>query len=347
MTVSADPGRADLTLGQEDDDLYVRLRRNGSTGVGAPPIVVDDVFADDRWRRLVLRVGGGAATVEVDGAVVAEAGLGDDPLRSWDGSFPLTFGSEVGGCTAGSGRSARATAEAGGITVDHLDPGGYELPSGRLAKPLTNLIVERSDVVLNVLGFLPFGTLFALLRPARRAVVGAAVASLVVSAVMEVGQLVVVTRDPSVLDLALNTLGGALGGVLAAPPSRSADVAPLPVEVSPSRALLLGPADERLLDVEEQVGDLGGAVHRALRRLLQRLVHDRRGVRTELDLHADGHASNHRPATAGRERSRREWAVRPMSGTRPPPRRVVFGAIGYRPTAARDPPRPRTAVEDP
>jgi VanZ family protein len=114
------------------------------------------------------------------------------------------------------GEIRRATAEAGGITVDHLDPGGYELPSGRLAKPLTNLIVERSDVVLNVLGFLPFGTLFAVLRPARRVVVRAAVASLVVSAVMEVGQLVVVTRDPSVLDLALNTLGGALGGVLAA-----------------------------------------------------------------------------------------------------------------------------------
>jgi glycopeptide antibiotics resistance protein len=106
--------------------------------------------------------------------------------------------------------------EVGSSTVDHLDPAGYELPSGRLAKPLTNLIVERSDVVLNVLGFVPFGALFPLLRPGRRTVVRAALAALTVSTVMEVGQLVVVTRDPSVLDLALNTLGGALGGVLVA-----------------------------------------------------------------------------------------------------------------------------------
>ena len=63
VTVSADPGRANLTLGQENDDLYVRLRRDGSTGVGGSTIVVDDVFADDRWRTLVLRVGGGTVTV--------------------------------------------------------------------------------------------------------------------------------------------------------------------------------------------------------------------------------------------------------------------------------------------
>ena len=216
VTVSADPRRADLTIGQQQDDLQIRLRRDGATGVGKPAIVVDDVFADDGWHTVVLRVGGGAVTVEVDGAVVAEEAIGDDPLRSWDGSFPLALGSEVGGLRGWVGEIRRVRAEAGGIAVDHLEPGAYELPSGWLAKQLTSVIVERSDVVLNVLGFLPFGALFPLLRPGRRTILRAAVASLVLSAVMEVGQLVVVERDPSVLDLGLNTIGGAVGGVLAA-----------------------------------------------------------------------------------------------------------------------------------
>ena len=215
VTVSADPSRADLTLGQEGADLVVRLRRDGSTGVGNPAIVVEDVFADAGWRAVVVRVGGGAVTVEVDGAVAAEAAVGDDPLRSWAGTFPLALGNEVGGKRGWVGEIRRVTAEAGGVSTDHLEPGTYERPAGWLAKPLTSVIVQRSDVVLNVLGFLPFGALLPVLRPGRRTVLRAAVGALAMSAVMEAGQMAVVTRDPSFLDLGLNTTGGAIGGVLA------------------------------------------------------------------------------------------------------------------------------------
>ena len=216
VTVSADPRRADLTLAQQGGDLHVRLRRDGAAGVGEPAIVVDDVFADSEWRTVVLRVGDGAVTVEVDGAAVAAEAVGDDPLRSWDGTFPMALGNEVGGSRGWVGEIRQVTAQAGGISVDHLARGAYTRPSGWPSKPLTSVIVERSDVVLNVLGFLPFGVLFPLVRPGRRTVVRATVASLAMSAIMEVGQLVVVARDPSVLDLGLNTVGGAVGGVLVA-----------------------------------------------------------------------------------------------------------------------------------
>ena len=50
LAVSENHFQADLMVGQDGDDLVVRLRRPGSDPSGDPPFRVDDVFADDRWK---------------------------------------------------------------------------------------------------------------------------------------------------------------------------------------------------------------------------------------------------------------------------------------------------------
>ena len=77
------------------------------------------------------------------------------------------------------------------------------------------------DVVLNLLGFIPFGFLTFLYHrgasPARwlRAVILATLSGAAVSFVIEVGQVWLPTRDSSLLDLACNTAGTAIGVLLA------------------------------------------------------------------------------------------------------------------------------------
>lgn len=83
-----------------------------------------------------------------------------------------------------------------------------------LSQPLS-----RSDVVSNVLLFLPWGGLFAF-RQARRGrgfwttILGATLGGMVLSALVETAQLFAPSRTTSLIDLATNTLGSALGALL-------------------------------------------------------------------------------------------------------------------------------------
>jgi VanZ family protein len=67
----------------------------------------------------------------------------------------------------------------------------------------------RSDVLLNILGYLPVGLVLATWGPARVAVTAAVFA---MSA--EAGQLFMMHRDPSLVDVVCNVLGGILGAVV-------------------------------------------------------------------------------------------------------------------------------------
>ncbi len=73
---------------------------------------------------------------------------------------------------------------------------------------------ESRDLVINLLGFVPLGALLTLLWPGL-SIRGAASVCAGLSFVIEAGQLVAPGHYPSVVDLALNTLGGALGCWLA------------------------------------------------------------------------------------------------------------------------------------
>ena len=106
----------------------------------------------------------------------------------------------------------------------------WVMPAGPLFAFLTTLPghVEKADLVQNVLAYMPFGLFIgAALMPVRRtrhgatgatvaAVIAAALAGAALSLVMETIQQFLPSRDPSLVDLALNIGGTAAGAMLAA-----------------------------------------------------------------------------------------------------------------------------------
>jgi VanZ family protein len=221
FTVSAETSRLDITVAQAGDNLVVALRRPGFRN-GVPPMAVPSVFASPVWRSVVVRVGPRKAVIEVDGRLAATQDLGWAPLSGWNEDFPLALGGEPDGSDYGwSGRMRRALVAVPGSSVDYVaDRSALVVPRDHWYFPRVpgsplELQLNSSDVLLNVLGFVPFGLLFVLLRPGSKPLLRSAAATALLSLTMEFGQLFVESRNPSVVDFALNVLGGTMGGALA------------------------------------------------------------------------------------------------------------------------------------
>jgi glycopeptide antibiotics resistance protein len=67
---------------------------------------------------------------------------------------------------------------------------------------------------VNLLGFIPFGMILAMMLRQPRSLLAFAAMCGVMSLSIETGQVFLASRTPSVDDLLLNTLGGALGAWL-------------------------------------------------------------------------------------------------------------------------------------
>jgi hypothetical protein len=87
------------------------------------------------------------------------------------------------------------------IPVELRPPGGVAL----------GFAIQASDVVANVLGFVPVGIVLAGSGPLR-----AVIAATSISLFAETSQFVMMHRDPSVIDVASNVIGAVLGTVVAA-----------------------------------------------------------------------------------------------------------------------------------
>jgi hypothetical protein len=98
------------------------------------------------------------------------------------------------------------------------------------APPFRDVEYNRSyvsDVVVNLLGFIPFGFAFAWFlgsrsRSKRSVILRTVVAGLLLSFVIELAQVWLPSRDSSMLDLLLNTLGTLLGAWCITPSPRPA-----------------------------------------------------------------------------------------------------------------------------
>jgi hypothetical protein len=221
LTISDGFYRRNLTLAQEGSDLVVRLRRPASDANGKPPFLVRNVFARPEWRRLVLEIRDATLRIEVDGAVEVRDELGS--LRSWDPSYPLALGDEVVGSRGWRGELRRVQVRAGESTIDYLEPGILDAPRGwgYLWIRLPGLMGDESrwwtprERIANVLAFLPLGWIVWASMRSRRMVKAVGLCA-AVSLTMEVGQVFFRWRHPSIPDLVLNTVGGAIGALWAA-----------------------------------------------------------------------------------------------------------------------------------
>jgi hypothetical protein len=221
LTISRDPHLRNLTLGQEDDDLVLRLRTeetdlNGLVG-GEPFARVADVFRSDTWVAIDLEIAPGELTIAVDGEPALIAGLPPAVLRTWHSSLGVALGNEMTCDRPWLGAIRKAVVEGPDGRTDYLDGAAVRVPAScwvigypPAVVPFRPLLVK--DAARNVLMYLPLGCLVGLMIRSRslRTYAGGLLAIVGVSAAFEITQLFA-GRFPSVDDTIFNTLGGALG----------------------------------------------------------------------------------------------------------------------------------------
>lgn len=96
VTISADTGRRNLTLGQDGDRYDVRLRTTGTDANGIPSLASPDGAVRKERTHVVYTFGHGLARIYVNGERVAERKI-DGDLSNWDEGFRLGLGNEFTG----------------------------------------------------------------------------------------------------------------------------------------------------------------------------------------------------------------------------------------------------------
>jgi len=229
-TLSHDHRKRNLTIGQEDSDLVIRLRTPETSSNGTPAFTIPGVFEDRDWHRITVRVRPGSIRATVDGDERLDERLPDRPLSNWDRGYRVALGNEWTGHRPWLGEIARAVVRVDGIAVDYAREDSVEVPEtywSVAALPIYPFaaleihLVSLRDGMLNFLGFIPLGFLLAMHRGSRWPWTWAVAACAVVSYGVENAQVLFESHYPSVTDWILNTTGGALGALIARGLSRS------------------------------------------------------------------------------------------------------------------------------
>ena len=238
FTLSADPFHRNLTIGQEGENLILRLRTPGTdlNGTGAnnsPFAQLPGVFRTPAaWVEIHLAIEPGrlrfsAVAPESGHPVAFETMLPAQPLRDWDPSYRLALGGELTNERLWLGEIQQALVRTDGNAIDYAAADARDTLEASpaefwYARQYFTLVPFRDfnlhDAVVNVIGYVPLGLLFGVwgwlwggARRGWRRPVALLLAVAAVSASLEMLQFAIPVRHPSTTDLLLNTLGGGIG----------------------------------------------------------------------------------------------------------------------------------------
>jgi hypothetical protein len=224
LTISGGNHVRNLTLGQEGSDLVLRIRRPGSTENGTPAYRVADVFRTRDWRDIEVRLDDNRLTLAVDGATHVTGFLPRSALQTWDDSFPLAMGNELPAGAPPYGRAwigeiRKALVEVDGRVIDYMDPAAVTLPRdwwdiGPPDYPIDLSRISAYDIAINLIGFMPFGAMLMSLYGYRLSIFTIMALGALLSLSIEVLQVSIPSRHPSLIDLIVNTAGAGLGAYL-------------------------------------------------------------------------------------------------------------------------------------
>ncbi len=208
-----------LTIGQIGADLEVYMRSRGG-----PTLRISNVFVKPEWVSVTVSIDPREFRIETGNGRQVSQPLSPEPLRSWNASHLLSLGNEVTVARPWLGEIAELVVNVGGTRIDYFvdRPADLERPQAfwivnREPKLRPFERVNLPDVAANLVMYIPFGCLIAMGFRRRSFVSGAVRAVSITAAVsftLEVAQLFVATRNPSVTDLLLNVAGGLLGYIL-------------------------------------------------------------------------------------------------------------------------------------
>jgi VanZ family protein len=210
----------DLAIGQDQELLLVWLRRPGSRGNGAPPLVLPGVFRPHRWVSVRLRLAGTTVDVEVDGARRLSATLPEGSLRRWE-PVRLALGREIHRGGPWQGEVRRARVRTPGQDVDYLRPGALVIPE-RFLDVGDHVLPfpppsrrEWAVLLLHLVSFVPVGFLLVMARRAPLRVLPATLAAAGIALALAAGKFLFHGRHAAVADVVVELLGGLAGALLA------------------------------------------------------------------------------------------------------------------------------------
>jgi VanZ family protein len=226
LSLAGNSNLANLSIVQDGTGMVVRLRSPETDLSGRPSYVIDEVFAQPGWHRIELNVLPGLLTVTMDDREVLRKMLPAEPLSNWSPDYRLALGNKLGFSRPWLGEVRKAVIKVAGQDYDYMRPEALEIPASYqlpLANryvqwvPFSNFSDDSSAVVdktVNLFGFIPFGMILAMILRRPHSLFALAAMCCAMSLSIEAGQLFLATRTPSIDDLLLNTLGGALGAWL-------------------------------------------------------------------------------------------------------------------------------------
>jgi VanZ like family len=223
FTVSLDPYHRNLTIGQEGTSLVVRLRTVNTTLDGQPEYVISDVFTTLQQLVIELDVDHRALSLRINGKIAHVDALPSLPLANWDPTYRMGLGNELTGDRPWLGEIAQATFEVKGKSFDCVNGEKLERPGIYWPMPSWQRIIsfldvrawQKTDVLLNMMCFVPLGFVLAFLQPTSKSfwlVIGFVA---MLSLTVEVAQIGFAQRYSSAIDVMMNILGAAIGATLA------------------------------------------------------------------------------------------------------------------------------------
>lgn len=228
ISLADNTGASNFSLSQHNGHLVVRWRAPTAEGSSTlRSIYVGKVFVSENWQVLEIRVSSSALRVTVNGKVTAERTIAPNPFPAWLPEARVAVGNRIEFYDPWRGEFRTLLVGAGEGWTDLLAPGALVFPS-----PYTFVSSDRTrhlfslgnpaparamikDWIVNSIGFIPLSVLFVLLFRGRRRVIMATLACLGVSLSIELTQIFLPWRVPSLQDLLLNSTGGLVGALLA------------------------------------------------------------------------------------------------------------------------------------
>jgi hypothetical protein len=213
LTISRDHYHSNLTIGQDDSSLVIRLRRERDEFLGVPPFVVRDVFRDPNvLTSIEVEVLQDKLDVYVNSELRLSQSLHTSPFRFWDPSYRIALGNEHTWERPWLGEIHSARIRAAAQEIDVLDR-AYIAKAGfadQFFRRLSLMPDQAGDLVVNLLVMMPFG--FVTAWALRRHRVARSMAIwFIVATCAEALQVLIPSRYPALSDLVLNVVGVGLG----------------------------------------------------------------------------------------------------------------------------------------
>lgn len=226
ISLADSTGASNFSLGQHKGHLIVRWRAPTTADNTLRSVYVGKVFDSKNWQELQVRLSGDALRVIVNGKVAADRTISPNPFPAWVAEARVTVGNRIEFYAPWQGELRTLLVSAGEGWTDLMVPGALVFPSPytfvssdrtRHLFSLNNPAPARAlikDWIINTVGFIPLSVLFVVLFRGRLRVVAATLACFAVSLSIELTQIFLPWRVPSLQDLLLNTAGGWIGALL-------------------------------------------------------------------------------------------------------------------------------------